>query len=131
MLQLTSESEVVIEAKIDSGADNSSIHANHILYEVIAGQTYVTFRTINDLTITRPLVRTTDIKTKKGGLQKRAVIKMKICIDSVVKEVEMNLVNRSHFSKPLLMGRSALQGFLIDVSQIDMTDVEKCRGKFD
>ncbi len=130
LLQASSANEFVLEAKIDSGADHSSLHATQIHYEDIEGLRYVSFTTVKGLIETQPVVRVAKIKTKDGGVQERAVIKLKICLDGVVREVAMNLVDRSHFSKALLLGRSALGGFLIDVSQTHLSDIDKCRGKF-
>lgn len=130
VLEVGPEKPFVIAAKIDSGADNSSLHATAIKYKEIEGKMFVQFSTVQNLTMTRPLYKTTEVKMKNGKKQKRAVVLVKLCLGGVVKEVQMNLVNRAHFSKPLLVGRSALKGFLIDVSQTQITDVTRCQGRF-
>ena len=48
----------------------------------------------------------------------RPVVAIKICLGSTVKEVEVNLVDRSGFGYPILIGRSFLAGdFLVDASR--------------
>ena len=53
-----------------------------------------------------------------GNSQMRPVILLRICLGGVRKEAEVNLVDRSRFKYPLLIGRSFLAGdFLIDSDQ--------------
>ena len=61
----------------------------------------------------RPVVRTVRIKRHAGRSLERPVVLLSICVGSVHKEVEVNLVDRSRFQYPLLLGRSFLEGDLL------------------
>ncbi|MDX1351802.1 MAG: RimK/LysX family protein [Thiomicrorhabdus sp.] len=118
---------VMIEAKIDSGADHSSLHATHIQYFERNAKPWVKFETFKQIKTELPLYKKTKIKTKRVGYQQRPVVLISLCLAGIVQQVQMNLVDRAHFSKPLLIGRSALQGFLINPRQTHLTDSKKCR----
>ncbi len=111
--------DFALHAKIDSGADNTSINTVNPEYYEKDGQRWVKFKVTNDegktLVIDKPIVRTTKIKTKDGGRQKRDVIELDLCLGKIKKTVRVSLVDRSHFKYQLLVGRSYLRPeFLID-----------------
>lgn len=113
--------QITVAAKIDTGADNSSINAPAPEFYAKQGQEWVRFELETDsdetIRIDRPIARTTQVKTKKRGYQERAVIEMDICLGKIKKQVEINLVDRSHFKYQLLVGRSFLAPeFLVDSS---------------
>lgn len=111
-----------IEAKIDSGADHSSLHATEIQFHDKGQTTWVRFRSVDHQILDYPLLRSATIKRKDATVEKRPVVKMQICIDHQWQTVAVNLVNRSHFRYPMLIGRSALtDGFLIDPNRTHLT----------
>ncbi|WP_178862153.1 ATP-dependent zinc protease family protein [Thiomicrorhabdus cannonii] len=111
-----------LEAKIDSGADHSALHAEHIDYFQSDGQIWVRFTTVQQTTLRKPLLRESRIKQKNAASQRRPVVRLRLCLNGQWREVEVNLVNRSQFKQPLLIGRSALlRGELIDVQQTHLT----------
>jgi hypothetical protein len=108
-----------IEAKIDTGADNSSINAVDPEHYTKKGREWVKFSVHNDhgreIVIDSPVVRRTEVKTKSGGMQPRVVIEIDVCLASVRKRVPVNLIDRSHFKYQVLIGRSFLSpDFLVD-----------------
>lgn len=124
-------SEFLIEAKIDTGADNSSINAvNPELYKK-HGREWVKFSIQNDhgreLIVDTPVTKRTQVKTKSGGIQPRVVIELDICLASIKKSVPVNLIDRSHFKYQVLIGRSFLSPeFLVDSGK-KYTTGPKCR----
>lgn len=121
--------QLTIAAKIDSGADYSSLHAVEIQTFQKANQDWIKFKTINDFEVEAPLYRYTQIKTKKVGFQDRPVVKLEVCIGDVRRIIEVNLVDREHFSRPMLVGREALSGFLIDPTKTDLLELNSCSNK--
>ena len=115
-----------IKAKIDSGADHSSLHANAIKLFRQQDQDWVQFSALGNRTFMLPVHRIAHIKTKNKGLQTRPVVKVIICINGQKRLIEVNLVDRSHFTRPLLIGRSALSGFLINSHKIDQLKQTLC-----
>ena len=122
---------LLMTAKIDSGADNSSIHAFQPQRYEKNGQSWVRF-SLNSgsgqaTTIDEPIVRTTQIKMKNKDIQERLVINLDICMDNVRKRVPVSLADRSNFNYQLLIGRSFLKSdFLIDSGKKFMT--KSCSG---
>ena len=111
---------IILRAKIDTGAKNSSLHT--LEYHVFEkeGRQWVSFAIINkereSKRIEVPLLRYAKIKQKGGGPSKeRPVIMLGLCMGNTYKEVEVNLVDRTKFNFPVLVGRSFLQGnFVVD-----------------
>ncbi|MDH5182824.1 MAG: RimK/LysX family protein [Gammaproteobacteria bacterium] len=115
------DTDYPVIAKIDTGADNSSINARNIKIVQYNGMRWAQFDITNrdnrQLRIERPIVRVTRIKTKDGGVQNRNVVEMEICMSTIKKKIEVNLVDRSHFKYQMLIGRSFLNpDFIVDSS---------------
>lgn len=112
-----------MKAKLDTGAATSSLDATDIERFRKNGERWVRF-TVTDpdskdtLTLEKPLERNVRIVRHDGEYQRRAVVKMPICLGDQRREVEVNLIDRSNFIYPVLLGRSALEGYaLIDSGQ--------------
>lgn len=111
---------IILSAKIDTGAKNSSLHTlEHHIFEK-DGKEWVSFALVNKQgdrkRIEEPLLRYTQIK-QKGSRPPltRPVILLGVCMGNVYKKVEVNLVDRTNFNFPMLIGRSFLQGsFVVD-----------------
>lgn len=117
----------LIEAKIDTGADNSSINARDPKVYLREGKPWVKFSVFNKLgneaVIDQPIVKTTRIKMKDGNLQQRSVIEMDICLGRLKKRTQVNLVDRSHFKHQLLIGRSFLSpDYLVDTGRTHLVN---------
>lgn len=112
-------SGIELEAKLDSGAENSSLHIERKRLFRRDGERWVRFTVEGEsgrrVAFERRLLRYAAIKRHNGGSDVRPVVEMKICLGSVVKKVQVNLVDRSRFEYPFLVGRSFLAGeYLID-----------------
>jgi hypothetical protein len=114
---------LVLEAKLDTGADTSSLHARNIRGFRRKGVRMVRFEIENPETgelveLERKRVRTVRIREHDGSYQRRPVVEMWVCLGPVKKRVEVNLVDRSQFNYPFLIGRSAMHGdILVDPDQ--------------
>jgi hypothetical protein len=111
---------LILEAKIDTGAKNSSLNATNYHLSRKEGEIWVKFDVTNPegktVTLEKLVVRFVKIKRKEANIQQRPAILLDVCIGKVVKEVEVNLVNRSNFDYQMLIGRSFLRGdFIVDV----------------
>jgi hypothetical protein len=115
-----------IDAKIDTGADNSSINASSIVYFDQDGARWVRFniqnRKGNQVAMERPLVRVAQIKRKEGGYIERPVVSMNLCVAGQQVNTEVNLANRDHFKYLMLVGRSLMaKRFLVDPESMHIT----------
>jgi hypothetical protein len=122
---------VVVHAKLDTGADNCSLNAPHIEFFHRGNDTWVRFDLTNregkTVTFERKTVRIAKIKRKGAKCQERPVILLGICIGSVYKEVEVNLVDRSHYKYQMLIGRKFLKGDLLIDSSVKYTVEPQCK----
>lgn len=109
-----------MKAKLDTGAATSSLDATHIERFRRGGKRWVRFvltdpETDETVEVEKPLVRMVQIVRHSGNYQRRPVVEMDICLGYHRRTVEVNLIDRTHFIYPMLLGRSALEGIaLID-----------------
>lgn len=111
--------EIEIQAKIDTGADTSSLGVVDWKSYLLDGEEWIRFIVINnhdrEQIFERPLDRYTRIKRKQEESLKRPVIKMWLCIDNKLSLTSVNLAKRNKFKYSMLIGRSLLRGkFLVD-----------------
>jgi hypothetical protein len=112
---------LLLEAKVDTGADYSSVHAEDIRQFTRDGSQWVEFTLLDQSggrhVLQRPLERITRIKKKTSGFQERPVVLLEICVGDVKRMAQVNLAERGHFKYPVLLGRSFLStGYLVDSS---------------
>jgi hypothetical protein len=122
--------DVIVEAKLDTGAQTASLSARDIERFRRNGERWVRFYPALDEVhahpIERPLARVSKIKRRSGDFDPqedktytaRPVIELEMCIGHTKKLIEVNLTDRSAFQFPLLIGSDALKEFdvLIDPS---------------
>lgn len=113
---------LILTAKADTGAKNSSIRAEIIELKQKDGVPFVRFKLMNkkgeEHILERPVLRTAKIKNHSNGFHERPVVKLSICLGTVVKEVEVTLASRMSFNYYLLLGRTFLKDtFAVDVSR--------------
>jgi len=126
-----SDQQYRFNAKIDTGADNTSMHAeNYHLFDRNSEQ-WVRFTTNDnngkDITLERKLVKITRIKRKLLPAAKRPVVRMVVCIDNVIKEVNVSLVNRNKFKHKMLIGRNYLRNTFLVNSGVKYTTEPECQ----
>ena len=122
---------LVIHAKFDTGARNSSLHATNITRFKRSGEKWIRFDVVNrageTVTLERKVERIVGIKRKKGESRKRIVIRLGICLGDIYKEVEVNLENRSKFAHLMLIGRSFMLGDIHVDPSTSYTTEPTCR----
>ena len=105
--------DLVISAKLDTGADHSSLNVKELTIFEREGEEWVRFQVTSDegktAAVERKLVRRAKIKRHVGPRQERAVVKLGICVGTIYQEAEVNLVDRSRFKYQLLLGRSFME----------------------
>jgi hypothetical protein len=109
-----------LPAKLDTGADTTSLDARNIRRSRRDGEDYVRFvvtepETGQSVELEKPFVRAVRIKGHGNVLARRVVVRMRVCIGDRSRSIEVNLVDRAHFEYPLLLGRNALR----DVAVVD------------
>lgn len=115
-----SPGDIILEAKLDTGARTSSLHAVNPRHFERDGKNWIAFDVLgNDgrsVHFEQPVVRIAHIKSAPGIVEARPTVMLGICIGSVYRVTEVNLVDRSSLTKPLLIGRR----FLKDRLRVDL-----------
>ncbi len=121
-----------LSAKMDTGADNSSLSVRDFTINDRDGQEWVKFTVIgNDgkaHEFERKLVRLARIKRNDASAQERPVVMLGICVGKHIKEVEVNLVDRRKYKYPLLVGRNYISGAMVVDPSKKYTVEPECRG---
>ncbi len=117
------EIDQTLKAKMDTGAYTASLSAKDIELFSRDGEEWVRFRLAtkdaDGKVYEHKLSRISKIKSRideedEGDapeLSKRPVVDLELCLGDVKRTVEVNLVDRSHFNYPLLIGAKALREF--------------------
>jgi hypothetical protein len=119
-----------LKAKLDTGATTSSMRADVVKVRrppYKEGSKKPARRVVFQLedsdgdisTLERRLIRWVRIKDKKGGIQRRPVVKMEFCVAGRLVHSEVNLAPRRDFLYPVLIGRNMLRdgNIIIDSSK--------------
>lgn len=129
-VQLGSEG-LVIPAKLDTGADTSSLHASDIKWIRRNDGDWVAFDVVGKdsrkVRLERKVERVTRVKKAAGGAQDRPVVLLGVCLGNTYQVTEVNLTDRTGFKLPFLVGRSFLaERFAVDSSRTETIE-PSCR----
>lgn len=110
------------KAKVDTGADNSSLHAFNLERFHLDGQDYVRFEVHPKQRSRRPVIRCEaplvmekKVRNPGGRSELRPVIRTTIVVAGVSLEALVNLTSRDEMGFRMLLGRRAMRGrFVID-----------------
>ncbi|HWQ59539.1 MAG TPA: sugar-transfer associated ATP-grasp domain-containing protein [Candidatus Fimivivens sp.] len=127
--------EVVVEAKIDTGADSTSIDTD-LARELGFGDVIDFFdslrsasaRTDEEAFIVQESLRKEylgkheDLKdivfvSSSNGISFRPKVRCQLILDSIELNPKMTIARRSHLQYPVIIGRNSLKRFLIDVNK--------------
>lgn len=122
----------LVHAKLDSGAEYSSLDAANLTEFERDGKRWVRFELPQGdgrkVTMERPLLRTATIKRHFLGSQTRPVVKIGVCLGHIYKETEVNLVDRTGFNYRMLIGRKFMEGVVIIDPSAQYTIEPECQG---
>lgn len=110
-----------INAKIDTGAKTSAIHAFRVDVAEMDDGPWVEFflhprrrRKVPEVSCRAPLIEMRRIKSSNGQMEERPVINTPLRMGARIWPIELTLTNRDAMGYRLLIGRDALAGhFLI------------------
>lgn len=117
-----------LRARIDSGANTSSLSANEITRFERDGEDWVRFKLgineddivvdqVRDEWIEAPVERRVRI-VQAAGSESRPVVSLLMTLGSIREPVEFTLNDRTHLNYPVLLGRR----FLMDIALIDVAE---------
>jgi len=110
------------KARIDTGAKTTSMHAVNIEEVEQRGELFVKFQTLDSegkvVELVRKIGTTQRVSNTSGFVTRRYVIKEKIKMGNIEREVLINLNDRSKMEYKFLIGRNVLLGrFIVDVAR--------------
>lgn len=127
--------DLVIPAKLDTGATTSSINALNQQFFEKNGKEWVRFSLQDPAdkahmhTLEREVVRDVRIKRHGGPSLRRAVVKMTFCFGHQAVKSQVTLADRSKYTYQLLLGRNHMRGVVtIDPGRRYTTEPD-CNGK--
>lgn len=123
---------ILIHAKLDTGADYSSLNASNLVEFEKGDQKWVRFdledRFGKKSTIEKPVVRIAWVKRQSGKHSKRNVIRLGICLGKTFMEADVNLVDRTNYTQQMLVGRNFLAGNAVIDPAVSYTQKPDCKG---
>ncbi len=114
---------IELKARIDTGAQTSSLNALDLTEFERDGKPHVRFNIIDPKTgkpieLVRQIRKHTRIKEHDNESQRRPVVKMRVILGSIDQRVSFTLIDRSNFKHQVLIGRNFLRDFaVVDVSK--------------
>lgn len=121
-----------IKAKVDTGADISSIHAEE--WSTQNGQVTFQNNEISPNRITLPVIEKQAIKSSNGDIEYRPVVELDVKINGVpMSGVMFNLNDRGTMEYSMLIGKNVLErgGFLIDPKMDEAEDIDNIEVDWD
>ena len=114
-----------LQAKIDTGARSSAVHVDRI--EPLSGHR-VGFDIIlsksgrRRVHVVTRVSRTGRVRSSTGHTETRFFVNTRVRLGTIERAVELSLVDRSIMRFRMLLGRTALNGVLVDPSQVQLLD---------
>lgn len=126
------ECGITIEAKLDTGADSSSVGVTELNRFKRGGKTWYRFTIRGDdgktATVEQQTNRVARIKRAEVRDTRRPIVRLKICLAGHVAETDFTLTDRSERRSAVLIGRKFLASrVLVDSGRIHIAP--KCGGK--
>lgn len=114
--------KIRLKARIDTGAKTTSMHAINIEEVEQRGEKFVRFQTVDSegkvVELVRKVGTTQRVSNTAGFVSRRYVIKEKVKMGNIEKEILINLNDRSKMEYKFLIGRNVLLGrFIVDVAR--------------
>ena len=111
---------ILMSARIDTGAQSSSIHADNLTHFERDGDDWISFQLEVEnepVTIERPILRHVRVfqQSDKEG-SRRPVVAMRIIVGNVTDSFEFTLADRAHLEHDMILGRN----FLTDLAVVDV-----------
>jgi len=116
--------DLKLEAKLDTGARTSTLHAEAVETFRRRGRAWVRFTTSGSgRLIELPTIDRRDVRSSTGHTQERYVVETDLIVGAVSMHIELTLADRSRMRYPMLVGRTALAGrFAVDPARVHLAD---------
>lgn len=124
------EANIKLTAKLDTGANTSSLSAADLTHLVRQQKPWVAFTVRSDdgqeIRIEQPVIRIARIRRAGAGVRERPVISLPVCLAGYREPAEFTLTDRSAMNYPVLIGRAFLAKRIIVDSQATFATTQSC-----
>lgn len=111
------EHNLTFEAKLDTGADTSSVNARNIRIDPGRGRPRVRFDLTDDagrtVLVETALVRQVRIRRAGAPTESRPVVQLRVCVAGQTVDTEFTVADRGGLNTQMLIGRSLMAGRLL------------------
>lgn len=116
-LATVGESGLQLNAKLDTGADLSSIDARDIVRFAKGRERWARFTLVPSAgtaqTLEAPIVRQARIRRAGAPTETRVVVRLRVCVAGKAADTDVTLSDRSSLDVPMLIGRAFLAGRIV------------------
>lgn len=110
-----------LNAKTDTGARTTALHASNIVSFEVAGEPWVEFVPDHDkqevgIVCKARVLHIRNITNTSGIPEERYIIATRLRIGELDQRIEISLTNRSEMKFPVILGRTALRVFRLNVN---------------
>lgn len=124
---------MVLKAKLDTGANTSAISAKQITRFERDGRPWVRFNVSDrkgaEVEFERPITRVVRVKRSDDPAKARPVVLLTICLAGRFREESFTLANRAHLNYVVLIGRTVLSQRFLVVPARKYTHKPDCIGR--
>lgn len=125
------ETDLQLKAKIDTGADSSSVNAKFLEKYIRNGEEWLRFQIFNNngkkVILDKKIVRYMKLKRRKASSITRPVVTLSLCVGKISRDIEINLADRSNFKYVMLIGRDFLRDTYVVDSAKTLTTEPNCQ----
>jgi hypothetical protein len=120
-----------VRAKLDTGARTSALHVASLAED---GDGRVTFevlprrRSDRRVRVTAAVVRRARVKSSTGSVTTRHVVRTRLRLGAIEREIELTLVDRGAMIHRMLIGRTGLEGVVVDPTRRYVITTRKVPG---
>ena len=106
-----------VRAKLDTGARTSALHVasvtelpdGRVAFAIVPGR-----RSDRRIEVIADVVRRARVKSSTGAVTERQVVRTRLRLGPVEREIELTLVDRGTMIHRILIGRTGLDGVIVD-----------------
>jgi len=124
------EKSLVFDAKLDTGADTSSLNGRDIERFRRGGRPFARFALTDDggrsVRLEAPVVRVVRIKRAGAVGHRRAVVRLKVCVAGLIADSDFTLADRGDLTYQVLIGRNVLAGRILVDSARERIVSDRC-----
>jgi hypothetical protein len=124
------EKSLVFDAKLDTGADSSSLNGRDIVRFRRGGRPFARFMLTDDggrtVRLEAPVVRVVRIKRAGADSHRRVAVRLKVCVAGLASESDFTLADRDDLAFQVLIGRNVLAGRIMVDSGRERIVSDRC-----